>query len=193
DDAIAFFDAVPFQHICEAADFTMQLLIGEGALVAGFALPNDCRFVPARPVKMTVHAILRNVQFPAHEPFCEWGFPFEDLLPRRAPDQFLRFAHPELGGLPNRFSIHSPVLSQVLDPGFTAETWCWLEDAFFDQMRFNVVVHGQSLICARTFQGKRASLRPPVRRRTNPSGVPTCGWSNVVRERWTGHGAVATR
>src|SRR5262249_42472851 len=121
DDAIAFFDAVPFQHICEAADFTMQLLIGEGALVAGFALPNDCRFVPARPVKMTVHAILRNVQFPAHEPFCEWGFPFEDLLPRRAPDQFLRFAHPELGGLPNRFSIHSPVLSQVLDPGFTAE------------------------------------------------------------------------
>jgi hypothetical protein len=38
----------------------------------------------------------------------------------------------------------------------TAETRCRLENAFFDQMRFNVVVHGQSLICARTFLGKRA-------------------------------------
>src|SRR6266513_1963607 len=159
DDAIAFFDVVPFQYIRETADFAMQLLISEGALVAGFAFPNYCGLVPTRPGEMPVQAIFRNVQFPADEPFRERRFPFEDLLPRRAPGQLLRFAHPELGRLPDRFSIHSPILNQALDPRFTAETRCWLENAFFDQMRFNVVVHEQSLICARTFFGKRG---PPV-------------------------------
>ena len=156
DDAIAFFDVVPFQHIREAADFAMQLLIGERALVPGFAFPNDRSFVSTRPGEMPVQTIFRNVQFPTHEPFRERRFPFEDLFPWRAPDQLLCFARPELGRLPDRFSIHSPILSQALDPRFTTETRWWLENAFFDQMRFNVVVHEQSLICARTFLGKRA-------------------------------------
>src|SRR6266513_1999328 len=108
---------------------------------------------------MAVQTIFRDVQFPANEPFRERRLPFEDFLPRRAPDQLLRFARPELGRLPDRFSIHSPILSQALDPRFTAETRCWLENALFDQMRFNVVVHEQSLICARTFFGKRG---PPL-------------------------------
>jgi hypothetical protein len=105
---------------------------------------------------MPIQTIFRNVEFAAHEPFRERRLPFDNSLPRRAPDQLLRFARPELGRLPDRFSIHSPILSQALDPRFTAETRSWLENAFFDQMRFNVVVHEQSLICARTFQGKRA-------------------------------------
>src|SRR6266576_5261359 len=105
---------------------------------------------------MAVQTIFRDVQFPANEPSCERRLPFENFLPRRAPDQLLRFACPELGRLPDRFSIHSPILSQALDPRLAAESRCWLENAFFDQMRFNVVVHEQSLICARTFQGKRA-------------------------------------
>ena len=103
DDAIAFFDVVPFQYIRETADFAMQLLIGERALVAGFAFPNYCRLVPARPFEMPVQAIFGNVQFPAHEPFRERRLPFEDLLPRRTPDQLLRFARPELGRLADRF------------------------------------------------------------------------------------------
>src|SRR5207247_6558346 len=143
--AIAFFDVVPFQYIREAADFAMQLLIGERALVAGFAFPNDCGLVPTRPSEMPVQTIFGNVEFAAHEPFRERRLPFDNLLPRRAPDQFLRFARPELGRLPDRFSIHSPILSQALDPRFTAEIRWRLENAFFDQMRFNVVVHEQSL------------------------------------------------
>src|SRR5262245_25661722 len=137
DDAIAFFDVVPFEHIRKAADFSMQLLIGERALVAGLALPNYCRFVPTRPLEVTVQAILRNIESSADEPFREWGFPFDDLLPRPAPDQFLGFTRPEPSRLPDRFSIHSAVLSQALDPSLTTETRCWLENAFFDQMRFN--------------------------------------------------------
>src|SRR5947207_11626504 len=105
---------------------------------------------------MPVQTIFRNVQFAADEPFREGRLPFDYFLPWRAPGQFLRFARPELGRLSDRFSIHSPILSQALDPRLAAEIRCWLENAFFDQMRFNVVVHEQSLICARTFQGKRA-------------------------------------
>src|SRR4029450_5059810 len=126
DGAIAFFDLVPFQHVREAADFAMQLLIGERALVAGFAFPNYRSLIPPRPPEMSVQTISRNVQFPADEPFRERRLPFEDLLPRRAPDQFLRFARPELGRLPDGFSIHSPILSQALDPRFTAESRWWL-------------------------------------------------------------------
>src|SRR5512143_2665812 len=122
DDAIAFFYIVPFQHIREAADFAMQLLISERALVAGFAFPNDRGLVPTRPGEMAVQAIFRNIEFPADEPFRERRLPFKDLLPRRAPDQFLRFARPELGRLPDRFSIQASILSQALDPCLTAET-----------------------------------------------------------------------
>src|ERR1700756_2591971 len=123
DDAIAFFDVVPFQHIREATDFAMQLLVSERALVTGFAFPNYCGLVSTRPGEMPVQAIFRNVQFPAYEPFRERRFPFENFLPRRAPEQFLRFARPKLGRLPNRFSIRSPILSQALDPCRAAETW----------------------------------------------------------------------
>src|SRR5205814_10707706 len=53
----------------------------------------------------------------------------------------------------------------------------WLrENAFFHQVPFNVVVHAQSLISARTFQGKRAL----------PPEPPACGWSNVVGYRLDG-------
>src|SRR5689334_6198284 len=132
----------------------MQLLIGERALVAGFAFPNYCGLIPTRPGEMPVQTIFRNVQFPANEPFRERRLPFEDLLPRLAPDQLLRFARPKLGRLPNRFAIHSAILCQAPDPRLAAETWWWLENAFFDQMRFDVVVHEQSLICRGTFFGK---------------------------------------
>ena len=51
DDAIAFSDFVPLQHIRETADFAMQLLIGECALVARLAFPNDRRLVPTRALR----------------------------------------------------------------------------------------------------------------------------------------------
>src|SRR6476660_4319972 len=110
----------------------MQLLIGERPLIAGFAFPNDCGLVPTRACEMTVQAIFRNVQFAAHEPLRERRLPFDNLLPRRAPDQLLRFACPEFGRLPDRFSIHSPILTQAFDPRLTAESRRWLENAFLN-------------------------------------------------------------
>src|SRR6516162_2954653 len=136
----------------------MQLLIGERALVAGLTFPNYCRLIPTRPCEMTVQTIFRNVQFSADKPFRERRFPFDNLLPWPAPNQLLRFARPELGRLPDRFPIHPPILSEALDARFTAETRRRLENALFDQVRFDVVLHEQFLICARPFEGKRALL-----------------------------------
>src|SRR5947199_9742233 len=45
NDAIALFDLVPFEHIREAENFVMQLLVSYVALIAGFALPNYCCIV----------------------------------------------------------------------------------------------------------------------------------------------------
>ena len=48
DDPISFFDVVSFQHVCETANFAMQLLVSEGAFVAWFAFPNNRRLVPPK-------------------------------------------------------------------------------------------------------------------------------------------------
>jgi hypothetical protein len=86
DDTIAFFYFVSFQDIREAANFAVQLLIGKGTFVAGFAFPDNCRFVPARPSQMPIQAVFRNVEFAADEPLRERRLPFEDLFPICAPD-----------------------------------------------------------------------------------------------------------
>src|SRR5437667_279252 len=57
DHPISLFYVVPLQYIREAANFAMQLLVGEGALVAGFSLPDNCRLVSARPTQMPIETI----------------------------------------------------------------------------------------------------------------------------------------
>jgi len=56
----------------------------------------------------------------------------------------------------DRLAVHSPILSQTFDPGLAAEVLLGFENAFFDKMRFDVVVHEQSLICRGKFFGKRS-------------------------------------
>ena len=88
DDPISFFDFVPFQDVCETANFAMQLLVGEGAFVARFAFPNNCRLVSPKAfgAKMSIQTILRNIELAADEPLREWRLPFQDLFPLGAPD-----------------------------------------------------------------------------------------------------------
>src|SRR5262249_14385955 len=163
----------------------MQLLIGERALVTGLAFPNYCRFVATRSNQMPVQAVFGNVEFPPHEPFRERRLPFDTLLPWPAPNQLLRFARPELARLPDRFPIHPPILSQALDSRFTAETRRRLENALFDQVRFDVLVHEQFLISARTFEGKRALPRNRRFAADQPVRVPKRGGQMALVIRWT--------
>src|SRR5713101_3019805 len=110
---------------------------------------------------MPIETIFRNVEFAAHEPLRERRFPFQNFFPRRAPDQLTRFACPEFSGLVDRLSIHPPILIEVFDPCLLCEILRWFENALLDQMRFDVVVHEQSLICRRDLFGKRSV--PPSR------------------------------
>src|SRR6478672_3686737 len=105
---------------------------------------------------MAIQTIFRNVQFASDEPLCEWRFPFQNLFPFGAPDQLACFSSPEFCRLLHRFSIHSPVLSETFDSRVFREVSCRLENALLDQMRLDIGLHEQSLICRRIFQGKRA-------------------------------------
>src|SRR5216117_2853609 len=58
DDPIALFDFVPFQHIREAANFTMQLLVGQRASITRFTFPDNRRLVPARPSQVWMMTLL---------------------------------------------------------------------------------------------------------------------------------------
>ena len=93
----------------------MQLLIGERAFIARFAFPDNCGLVSARPGQMPIEAIFRDVEFAADEPLRERRFPFQHLVPSRAPDQLTRFARPELCRLLDRFSVHPLILREAFD------------------------------------------------------------------------------
>src|SRR6266571_107405 len=105
---------------------------------------------------MPIQTIFRNIEFAAHEPLREWRVPLEDFFPRRAPDQLRRFTRPEFGRLLDRLSIHAPILIETFDPRLLREILRWFENALLDQMRFDVVVHEESLICRRDLFGKRS-------------------------------------
>ena len=158
DDAIALFDFVALQHIRETANFTVQLLVCEGALVARFAFPDNCRLVPPKTfgTQMSIETVFGNVQLPADEPLCKRRLPLEDLFPSCPPDEFACLSRPKFCGLPDGFAVHSPILSETFDPRLAAEVPGWLENACLDQMRFNVAVHEQSVICPRNSFGKCA-------------------------------------
>src|SRR4029434_1371522 len=108
---------------------------------------------------MPIQTIFRNIEFAADEPFRERRFPFEDLFPSRAPDQLTSLARPEFCRLPDRFSIHTPILIETFDSCVFREILPWFENALLDQMRLDVVLHEQSLICRRDLFGKRSVYR----------------------------------
>src|SRR5438034_6896548 len=137
----------------------MQLLVGQRASITRFTFPDNRRLVPARPGQMSIETIFRDVEFSPDEPLRERRLPFEDLFPSCAPDELARFSSPESCRLPHRFPVHPPVLTEAFDSRPPAEVSRWLENAFLDQMRFDIVVHEQSLICRRRFQGKRGFRR----------------------------------
>ncbi len=110
---------------------------------------------------MSIQTVLGNVKFAASKPLRERRFPFEDLFPRRVPDQLIRFTCPKFGRLLDRFSVHPPVLGKTFDARLFREILRRLENALLDQMRLDVVIHEQSLICRRDLFGKRSVFCRP--------------------------------
>src|SRR5206468_12465370 len=121
----------------------MQLLVGQGAFVARFSLPDDCRLVPTRPSQMSIQTIFRDVEFAAYEPLRKRHFPFQNLFPFGAPDELARFSSPEFCRLPDGFPIHSPILTETFDSRVFCKLSWWFEDTPLDQVRLDVVLHEQ--------------------------------------------------
>src|SRR5207245_6931017 len=103
---------------------------------------------------MSIQTIFGKIEFAAAEPFCEWRLPLDYFFPRRAPDQLTRFARPEFGRPVDRLAIHSPILIETFDPRFFRKIFRRSENPLLDQMRLNIVVHAQCLICARNRKSK---------------------------------------
>ena len=82
-----------------------KVLITAGALLSGFALPDDGRFVFAMGEEVAIDAVFRDIDLTADEPFGEGCLPIEHLLPLRLPSEFAGFARPELIGSLDAFCI----------------------------------------------------------------------------------------
>ena len=116
EHAVALLDAFFLKHVGETADLAFQLAVGDDALVAGLALPDDGGLVAARSVGVAVHAVLTDIDFSAVEPFGERSLPIEHLVPRFLPDQFVRLTRPEDLGLVDRFLVELLVSGHRRDP-----------------------------------------------------------------------------
>ncbi len=94
DGAVAGLEAAGFQDVGEAADQAVQFLVGDHALIAGLAFPEDGDLVLARGGEVAVEAVVGGVDLAAGEPLGEGRVPFEDvgplLKPVRAPARPVR-------------------------------------------------------------------------------------------------------
>ena len=142
DDAMSLLHAVALQHICKAAHLAMELLVSEHALLARLALPHDCRLRAARPVEVTVQAVLRDIELPADEPLCVRHLPIEHLLPRLLPGEFLRFAREKFLGVLDALIPHLLVLRHGLDARLARKGLGRFEDAVLDESGLDVGAHG---------------------------------------------------
>ena len=94
-DAVAFFDAEFFEHVGELVDLAPHVAIGQHALVARLAFPDDRRFVFAPAIDVAIEAIVGRVELAADEPLCPRRVPLQNFFPRLEPMQLFGGFGPE--------------------------------------------------------------------------------------------------
>ena len=99
----------------------MELLIGQGADVAGFAFPDDGGFIFAGGRDMAVETVVGDVELSADKPFGPGSVPFQDLVPFFEPVEFVGDSGPEFFGVFDGFAVDAFVFFQALDVGLLAE------------------------------------------------------------------------
>ncbi len=122
-------DPVFQKDIGETADILLELAEGDDAAVAGFSLPDDRGLVLARSGRVAVHAVLTDIEFPAHEPLRVRRFPIQHLVPFLLPGQLLGLARPELLGLVDGLLVKLLVGRQRRDAGFCGKLFRRLVDS----------------------------------------------------------------
>ena len=89
-----------FENVCETTDFVMELLVSQSPLLTWLAFPNQRRFVATPSGKMTVQAVVGDVQFARGKPLRVRCVPMKNPVPLLEPMQF-SVRHPS----PERFGI----------------------------------------------------------------------------------------
>ena len=100
-DAIALDDAEAAQHVGEAVDLVVQLLVADHALVARLADPDVGGLVAAAGREVAIEAVHRRVQLAVGEPLEEGRVGVVECLGRLAVPRELveRARHPEAHGI----------------------------------------------------------------------------------------------
>src|SRR5213082_3568496 len=88
--AVALLNTCALEHVTEATDFRVQLLIGERARVARLAFPDNRGLVAPPRLKMTVETVVRNIRLASDEPLRVWQVPLQHRLPPLEPVKFFR-------------------------------------------------------------------------------------------------------
>ncbi len=99
------------QRVGGPADLAPQVGVGDGAAVAGLALPVDRDLIAVARLDMAVDAVGGHVERAADEPLRERRVPLEDLVPLLGPGQPVGLLRPE--ALPVLVGAGVPVLGGV--------------------------------------------------------------------------------
>ena len=99
DYPVAFHHAQRFQTVGEPAHHAIELAIGDDALAAVFAQPNESGAVAAVGVGMTIQGIDRDVGFGPGEPLVMHAIPLQHLVPFSRPRKAGRVIPPKSVGI----------------------------------------------------------------------------------------------
>ena len=111
DHPVAFHHTQRFQAVGEAADHAVKLSIGDDALAAIFAQPNEGGTIATVRVGVPVQGIDGDVGLGAREPFVMDAIPLQHAVPLARPGKTGRVVCPEAFGIFERACAFSqPVL-----------------------------------------------------------------------------------
>ncbi len=132
--AVALAHPQALQHVGELVDLAVELPVGEGAAVAGFALPDQSRLVAlAGSIRadVAVETVDADVELAAHEPLGLRRFPREHLAPGLEPLQARRPRGPEALRVARCLAVDAG----VVHIGLATELRRGLEQALLAQQR----------------------------------------------------------
>jgi hypothetical protein len=101
-DSVAAADPQLSERVRAAVHLPQELPVGEHAVVAGLAFPQDGRLVPVSPPDVAIEAVDGNVELAPDEPLRVGRRPLEQCAPGTAPLQGAPLLLPERQSIPPR-------------------------------------------------------------------------------------------
>ena len=126
--------------LAKRLDFGVQFGVGEAANLAGLALPDDARFCWRVPQRVTVEAVVAEVEFAADEPLGPGQIPLKNLVPGLEPVELAGRAGPECFGIFDGLLVEGFVLGEALDVRLGAELRGRRKDAVFAKRGVDIPV-----------------------------------------------------